>query len=108
MRVTEPGYPLRPEIVESTYYLYHYATMGTRAPRRTSLRTYYLYHYATMGTRAPRRPSLRRASQPGQVPLANVSAGKLNPAHYLQMGETLWRDFVKYCRTDEGYAALKR
>ena len=86
MRVTEPGYPLRPEIVESTYYLYHYATMGTRAPRR---------------------PSLRRASQPGQVPLANVSAGKLNPAHYLQMGETMWRDFVKYCRTDEGYAALK-
>ena len=23
------------------------------------------------------------------------------------MGETMWRDFVKYCRTDEGYAALK-
>jgi mannosidase alpha-like ER degradation enhancer 2 len=23
------------------------------------------------------------------------------------MGRTMWRDFVKYCRTDEGYAALK-
>lgn len=54
-KVTSPGYPLRPEIVESAYYLYHY----TRDP------------------------------------------------HYLRMGEQLWRDFVKYCRTDEGYAALK-
>src|ERR1041385_8766045 len=26
---------------------------------------------------------------------------------YQQMGRTMWRDFVKYCRTDEGYAALK-
>lgn len=49
------GYPLRPEIVESTYYLYHY----TKDPR------------------------------------------------YLRMGELLWRDFLKHCRTDEGYAALK-
>jgi mannosidase alpha-like ER degradation enhancer 2 len=57
--VKSPGYPLRPEIVESTYYLYHYA--GTRAAR----------------------------------------------AHYQQMGATMWNDFVKYCRTDEGYAALK-
>ena len=31
MEVKSPGYPLRPEIVESTYYLYHYA--GTRASR---------------------------------------------------------------------------
>lgn len=54
-KVTSAGYPLRPEIVESTYYLYHY----TRNPK------------------------------------------------YLRMGEKLWRDFVKYCRTDEGYAALK-
>ena len=51
-----PGYPLRPEIVESTYYLYHYT----------------------------------------------------KDEKYLIMGEKLWRDFVKYCRTDEGYyAALK-
>jgi mannosidase alpha-like ER degradation enhancer 2 len=55
MAVVGPGYPLRPEIVESTYYLYHY----TKDP------------------------------------------------HYLQMGETLFADFVKYCKTDEGYAALK-
>lgn len=53
--IQSPGYPLRPEIVESTYYLYHY----TKDP------------------------------------------------YYLRMGEQLWRDFVKYCRTDEGYAALK-
>jgi mannosidase alpha-like ER degradation enhancer 2 len=55
MEVKSPGYPLRPEIVESAYYLYHY----TKDPK------------------------------------------------YLRMGETMWRDFVKYCRTDEGYAALK-
>ena len=54
-KITSPGYPLRPEIIESTYYLYHYT----------------------------------------------------NDAKYLQMGEKMWRDFVKYCRTDEGYAALK-
>jgi mannosidase alpha-like ER degradation enhancer 2 len=53
--ITSPGYPLRPEIVESTYYLYHH----TKDPK------------------------------------------------YLRMGERLWRDFVKYCRTDAGYAALK-
>ena len=54
-KITSPGYPLRPEIVESTYYLYRH----TKDPK------------------------------------------------YLLMGEKLWRDFVKYCRTDEGYAALK-
>jgi ER degradation enhancer, mannosidase alpha-like 2 len=54
-KITAPGYPLRPEIVESTYYLYRY----TKDPK------------------------------------------------YLLMGEKLWRDFVKYCRTDEAYAALK-
>ena len=54
-KITSAGYPLRPEIVESTYYLYHYT----------------------------------------------------KDAKYMLMGEKLWRDFVKYCRTDEGYAALK-
>ena len=54
-KVTSPGYPLRPEIVESTYYLYHF-TQNRK---------------------------------------------------YLRMGETMWRDFVKYCRTEAGYAALK-
>jgi mannosidase alpha-like ER degradation enhancer 2 len=55
MEVVSPEYHLRPEIVESTYYLYHYT----------------------------------------------------KDARYLKMGETLWKDFVKYCKTDEGYAALK-
>ncbi|MEP6742695.1 MAG: glycoside hydrolase family 47 protein [bacterium] len=55
MEVTNAGYALRPEIVESTYYLYHY----TKDPK------------------------------------------------YLAMGKVLFEDFVKYCRTDEGYASLK-
>jgi ER degradation enhancer, mannosidase alpha-like 2 len=55
MEVVHPGYPLRPEIVESTYYLNHY----TKDPR------------------------------------------------YLQMGKTLFEDFVKHCKTEAGYAALK-
>jgi mannosidase alpha-like ER degradation enhancer 2 len=55
MQVVSPGYPLRPEIVESTYHLYHY----TRDPK------------------------------------------------YLRMGQTMFGDFVKYCMTDAGYAALK-
>ena|SRR5690349_17277505 len=54
-KITSPAYPLRPEIVESTYYLYHFT----------------------------------------------------KDEKYLLMGEKLWRDFVKYCRTDDGYAALK-
>lgn len=55
MEVGDAGYPLRPEIVESTYYLYHF----TKDPQ------------------------------------------------YLRMGQTIFEDFVKYCKTDEGYAALK-
>jgi ER degradation enhancer, mannosidase alpha-like 2 len=54
-KITSPGYPLRPEIVESTYYLYRYT----------------------------------------------------KDQKYLRMGEQLWRDFVKHCRTGDGYAALK-
>ncbi len=53
--VVHAGYPLRPEIIESTYHLYHFT----------------------------------------------------RDAKYLKMGEQMWRDFVKYCRTDEGYAGLK-
>ncbi|MDT4897376.1 MAG: hypothetical protein QOH25_2453 [Acidobacteriota bacterium] len=55
MEVGEAGYPLRPEIIESAYYLYHYTS----------------------------------------------------DQQYLQMGKTFFDDFVKYCKTDEGYAALK-
>jgi mannosidase alpha-like ER degradation enhancer 2 len=54
-KITSPAYHLRPEIVESTYYLYRYT----------------------------------------------------KDEKYLRMGEHLWRDFVKYCRTDDAYAALK-
>lgn len=55
MRATALTYHLRPEIIESTYYLYHYS--GER--------------------------------------------------EYRQMGEAMFNDFVKYCRTDTGYAALQ-
>jgi hypothetical protein len=55
MRATAFTYHLRPEIVESTYYLLHYTG---------------------------------------------------NP-EYRRMGETMFNDFVKHCRTDSGYAALQ-
>ena len=55
MQITTPGYELRPEIIESTYYLYHY----THDPK------------------------------------------------YLAMGKTYFDGLVKWCRTDDGYAALK-
>jgi mannosidase alpha-like ER degradation enhancer 2 len=54
MQITAPNYELRPEIIESNYYLYH----------------------AT------------------------------HDAKYLIMGSTYFDALVKYCRTDEGYAAL--
>ena len=73
MKITYPGYPLRPEIVESTYYLHHYASQKVPAPGR-----------------GPTNAS----------PLSSR-------AHYSRMGEQLFRDFVRHCRTDEGYAALK-
>jgi mannosidase alpha-like ER degradation enhancer 2 len=60
--VVSPGYPLRPEIVESTYYLHHYALAAGR---------------------------------------------KTDAARYQQQGGVMFADFVKYCRTEEGYAALK-
>ncbi|MGE5242870.1 MAG: glycoside hydrolase family 47 protein [Betaproteobacteria bacterium] len=55
MTVVRPGYHLRPEIVESTYYLYRY----THDPR------------------------------------------------YLEMGRTLFLDFVKSCRTPDAFASLQ-
>lgn len=54
MRVVASTYHLRPEIVESTYYLHHYT----------------------------------------------------KDRQYRQMGETIFNDFVKHCRTEAGYAAL--
>jgi ER degradation enhancer, mannosidase alpha-like 2 len=55
-KITSPGYPLRPEIVESTYYLYKLTD---------------------------------------------------DSSTYLYIGEKLWQDFVRHCRTDVAYAALK-
>src|SRR5437762_904293 len=54
MRVVAGAYHLRPEIVESTYYLYHFT----------------------------------------------------GDSRYRRMGEKLFNDFVRFCRTDAGYAAL--
>jgi mannosidase alpha-like ER degradation enhancer 2 len=67
-QVTYAGYPLRPEIVESTYYLHHYASL----PRR-----------------------------------GRAAFGPDGPAFYLKMGQQLFDDFVRNCRTETGYAALK-
>jgi len=55
MKITEDGYALRPEVIESAFYLYR----TTRDPR------------------------------------------------YRDMGRTFFDSLVKYCRTDEAYAALK-
>jgi hypothetical protein len=55
MEVKATTYHLRPEIVESTYYLYHFT----------------------------------------------------KEQQYRLMGETIFKDFVKHCRTDAGYAALQ-
>ncbi|HVC29024.1 MAG TPA: glycoside hydrolase family 47 protein [Gammaproteobacteria bacterium] len=55
MQVEYPGYELRPEIVESTYYLYHFTHASV----------------------------------------------------YRERGREMFDDFLKYCRTEGGYAALK-
>jgi len=91
MKVTSPGYALRPEIVESTYYLYHYAVLGTLKHRP-------LYS-------GPFRLELPDANN--STPPLSGTTQKLDPEHYQTMGQTMWRDFVKYCRSDAGYAALK-
>jgi mannosidase alpha-like ER degradation enhancer 2 len=104
MAVTYPGYPLRPEIVESTYYLYHYTTPGRRAPLKLGPRA-----SRSQSDEATPVPHLNGAFSYGQA----RRRGDGNPfargdgEMYLQMGEQLFRDFVKHCRTDAGYAALK-
>lgn len=55
MSIVDPAYPLRPEIIESTYYLYHYT----------------------------------------------------HDAKYLAMGIAYYNALIKFCRTDEAYAALE-
>ena len=54
-QITNPEYPLRPEIIESAYYLYH----ATHDPK------------------------------------------------YLAMGQTFLDSLIRYCRTEDGFAALK-
>ncbi len=54
-QIVNPEYPLRPEIIESAYYLYH----------------------------------------------------STHDARYLAMGQTFLESLVKYCRTEDGFAALK-
>ena len=83
--VVSPGYHLRPEIVESTYYLYHYAMLGPRASRPHSARQSHL----SRGQLLSRNPHLASASS------------------YRRQGRLMFEDFVKHCRTDAGYAALK-
>jgi mannosidase alpha-like ER degradation enhancer 2 len=77
--IISAGYPLRPEIVESTYYLHQLAS------NKNSTR------------------SFRR----GGLPLAGRQRPPLNPEEHLKMGEKIWKDFVTHCRTDDAYAALK-
>jgi mannosidase alpha-like ER degradation enhancer 2 len=80
MEVGAAGYPLRPEIMESTYYLYHYAAKNQPA----------------------------RSFRGGLRPPATGNASRLNGSDgYLKMGKSLFEDFVKYCRTEDGYAALQ-
>ena len=78
--VVSPGYPLRPEIIESTYYLYQNA----RKEQALSLR----------------RERRYRTKVKTVLPANTAEL-------YLLAGRSMFADFVKYCRTDAGYAALK-
>ena len=73
LQVTYAGYPLRPEIVESAYYLYQYQTGQARRSRLLG-------------------------PPPRGIHAAN---------DYQRMGAQLFSDFVRHCRTESGYAALK-
>jgi len=72
MEVTAPGYPLRPEIVESNSLSYHYATVNLRA-------------------RLDEDSSPRKAAQ---VRLYE-SRKKSMAAHYQQMGRTCSETSIK-------------
>ena len=79
MEVVAPGYLLRPEIVESTYYLHHFAAEGS-----------------ILGMR-----------EHGNLPRRTRSTLDAVAGFYMKAGENMWKNFVKYCRTEEAYAALK-
>jgi ER degradation enhancer, mannosidase alpha-like 2 len=78
MEVVSPGYPLRPEIVESTYYLYHFATNG---------------RILGLGEN-------QKFPQPTRRTLEAMAS------FYANAAEKIWKSFVRYCRTDDAYAAL--
>jgi hypothetical protein len=61
------------------------------------------FDYQTMVIKSPGYP-LRPESR--RVPVITFITFKRDP-RYQTMGETMWHDFVKYCRNDVGYAALK-
>lgn len=71
MKVTEPGYPLRPEIMESAYYLYHY----TKDPQ-----------YQEMGRRFFIGLQTRCRTDAGYTVLKDVvknEKGDLQPSYFL-------------------------
>jgi len=97
--IVSPGYPLRPEIIESTYYLHHYATLRARAPRGPQRASPAGVAHSSSGRRG-----VRGAEGKQRLPVPSHLA---SAASYRQQGQLMFEDFVKYCRTDEGYAALK-
>jgi mannosidase alpha-like ER degradation enhancer 2 len=97
--VVSPGYPLRPEIIESTYYLHHYAALGPRPPRGPQ-----------RGSPAgvAHSPAVRRGAHGAKgAQRLPVPSHLASAASYRRQGQLMFEDFVKYCRTEEGYAALK-
>jgi len=79
MEVTSPGYALRPEFIESVYYLSHFADREEAQ-------------------------LLKRGVKP--IEISNSMSGPTRGVLWLA-SQKWWNDFVKYCRTDEAYAALK-
>ncbi len=86
LEIVSPGYALRPEIIESTYYLHHYATLE-----------------AFEVARLTRHPS-RNPTRP-QTP--NRTFNLASAATYRRHGQEMFDDFVKHCRTKAGYATLE-
>ncbi len=78
--VVSAGYPLRPEIIESNYYLSHYA-----AKKQARL--------------------LRSRRRKGRNIAAEMEGARAFV--YLTRGQIMFEGLVAFCRTDESYAALK-
>src|SRR6185503_13229851 len=80
MAVASPAYHLRPEIVESTYYLFQHAQK-----ERAKLLT----------------------GKPEARDKVMLSSWQHSAELYQASAQSMFEDFVKYCRTEAGYAALK-